>query len=91
MRQPTTNLTKAEKQEVVTNCDHLAQLKFSATSVTHETEIGYMRTNANIQIAGLHTVFTLEALGLLYLNIARPKSKEKCVQRPHFLAPVPLR
>jgi hypothetical protein len=24
MRQPTTNLTKAEKQEVVTNCDHLA-------------------------------------------------------------------
>ena len=33
-------LTKAEKQEVVTNCDHLARLKFSRTLPYAFTEHG---------------------------------------------------
>jgi phage regulator Rha-like protein len=79
-------LTNTEKQEVVTNCDHLARLKFSPTTPYAFTEHGalmlgnVLRTERAVEIS-LHIVRTFVQLREMLSTHKELASKLEALER----------
>ncbi len=79
-------LTKAEKQEVVTNCDHLAKLKYSPTEPYAFTEHGalmlgnVLRTERAVEIS-LHIIRTFVKLREMLSTHKELASKLEALER----------